>query len=152
MTKQLTFSLAEHLANPSASQALDKDCQTQEATSCSPILQWLTNLSPSGLSGKMSLVSCHLTEDEILGPSSGRWGKSGTGFHGECWTHNSSEFPKDADVCSLSDVLETGEVPQVFYLSPKACQGILRRAEKRGKELPPQLAQALLTVAQEMPE
>jgi hypothetical protein len=152
MTKQLTFSLVGPLANLSASQALEKDYRTPEATSCSPILQWLTDLSPNGLSGKMSPVSCHLTQDEILEPSSGRWGKSGTGFHGESWTLNTSEFHKDADVCSLSDVLEIGEVPQVFYLSQKACQGILRRAEKRGKELPQQLAQALLSVAQETPE
>ena len=27
-------------------------------------------------------------------------------------------------------------VPERFSLSPKACQGILRRAEKRGKKLP----------------
>jgi len=28
-------------------------------------------------------------------------------------------------------------------LSPKACQGILRRAERRGKDLPPMLKAAL---------
>jgi hypothetical protein len=62
----------------------------------------------------------------------------------ECWTLNTSEWPSDAAVCSLSDTLETGDVPQRFFLSAKACQGILRRAEKRGKELPPSLRQALL--------
>jgi hypothetical protein len=54
------------------------------------------------------------------------------------------EFPKDAAVCSLSDVLETGAVPQRYFLSATACKGILRRAEKRGKALPPSLAAALL--------
>jgi hypothetical protein len=44
----------------------------------------------------------------------------------------------------LSDVLEaTGTVPQKFYLSPRACAGILRRADKRGKELPAALREAL---------
>jgi hypothetical protein len=47
----------------------------------------------------------------------------------------------------LSDVLETGPLPQRFYLSQKACAGILRRAEKRGKELPPMLREALEAVA-----
>jgi hypothetical protein len=47
----------------------------------------------------------------------------------------------------LSDTLETGDVPQRFYLSEKACQGILRRAEKRGKKLPEQLQRALEAVA-----
>jgi len=47
------------------------------------------------------------------------------------------------DVSSLSDVLETGPVPPRFSLSAKACSGILRRAERRGKELPPMLKVAL---------
>jgi hypothetical protein len=44
-------------------------------------------------------------------------------------------------------VLETGKLPTRFYLSSKACAGILRRAEKRGKELPEQLQRALEAVA-----
>jgi hypothetical protein len=50
-------------------------------------------------------------------------------------------------VCSLSDILETGDVPQRFFLTAKACQGILRRAEKRGKKLPEALNAALKAVA-----
>tara|TARA_R110002049_G_scaffold290983_1_gene474651 strand:+ start:682 stop:915 length:234 start_codon:yes stop_codon:yes gene_type:complete len=61
----------------------------------------------------------------------------------ECLTLNTTEWPKDAAVCSLSDTLEIGDVPQRFYLSAKACQGILRRAEKRGKKLPVALRAAL---------
>ena len=68
--------------------------------------------------------------------------------HGGCWTLNTSEWPSAAAVCSLSDTLETGAVPQRFFLSAKACAGILRRSEKRGKELPPALQLALLSVAQ----
>ena len=49
--------------------------------------------------------------------------------------------------CSLSDVLETGDVPQRYFLSGKACRGILRRAEKRGKTLPSQLHRALTEAA-----
>ena len=64
-----------------------------------------------------------------------------------CWTHNGAEWPSAAAVCSLSDVLETGPLPQRFYLSQKACAGILRRAEKRGKELPLMLRDALQAVA-----
>jgi hypothetical protein len=68
------------------------------------------------------------------------------GSHIECWTLNGSEWPSDAAVCSLSDTLETGDLPQRFYLSAKACAGIIRRAEKRGKKLPDALQQALLSV------
>ena len=66
----------------------------------------------------------------------------------ECWTRSGSEWPSAAVVCSLSHVLEaTQDVPRRFYLSPKACAGILRRAEKRGKDLPPLLQRALAEVA-----
>jgi len=52
-------------------------------------------------------------------------------------------------VCLLSDVLETGEMPQRYFLSATACAGILRRAEKREKELPMALRNALQRVVQE---
>jgi hypothetical protein len=62
---------------------------------------------------------------------------------------------KDEGVCSLSDVLETGEVQPQFFLTPKACAGILRRAEARGKKLPDQLHTALkqraMTVTEKIP-
>jgi hypothetical protein len=77
--------------------------------------------------------------------------------HGGCWTLNMCEWTdtltpshSDGSVCSLSDVLEeTQLVPQRFYLSQRACEGILRRAEKRGKELPPLLLEALMQVAKD---
>jgi hypothetical protein len=67
----------------------------------------------------------------------------------EFLTLSISEFHSAADACSLSDVLETGEVPQRFFLSSTACKGILRRAEKRGKTLPSALQQALSAMTQE---
>jgi hypothetical protein len=71
------------------------------------------------------------------------------GSHTEFLTLSISEWHSGAAVCSLSDTLETGDLPQRFFLSATACQGILRRAEKRGKVLPPMLAEALLTVVQQ---
>jgi hypothetical protein len=57
---------------------------------------------------------------------------------------NTSEFPKDGVECSLSEVLETqGQHLKKYLLSPKAAQGILRRANKKGKTLPFQLQKAL---------
>lgn len=58
-------------------------------------------------------------------------------------TLNTSEWPNDAAVCSLSQVLEKGSVHPRYFLSPKACAGILRRAEKRGGALPTILHHAL---------
>ena len=55
-------------------------------------------------------------------------------------TLNASSSPKDADACLLSDILmEITDVQPRFYLSQKACRGILRRATRRGKTLPPLL-------------
>jgi len=62
---------------------------------------------------------------------------------GECWTLNISEFPSGAAASFLSDILEIGDLPARFFLSAKACAGILRRAEKRGKVLPESLRIAL---------
>lgn len=62
---------------------------------------------------------------------------------GEDLTLNFGEFPIDASESSLSLILEDN-VPLKYYLSEKACEGILRRSEERGKPLDPLLKQALL--------
>src|SRR5712691_8320940 len=78
-------------------------------------------------------------------PSSPDFANAGILAAGECLTLNLPEFHSAAAVSSLSDILETGDLPRRFYLSPKACAGILRRAERRGKELPTALRRALET-------
>jgi hypothetical protein len=90
----------------------------------------------------------HQTTDEISESFSRRWPKSGfTTSLGECWTADTSECPSGGgEFSSLPDVLED-QVHSRFYLSPKAAAGILRRAEKRGRELPAHLAKALRDLA-----
>ena len=51
-------------------------------------------------------------------------------------------YPSAANVSTLSQILKVG-VPEKYYLSPKACLGILRRASVRGKRLPDVLEKAL---------
>ena len=67
---------------------------------------------------------------------------------GASWMLGISESPNDAVECSLLEVLEEQVHPK-YYLSPKACRGILRRAEKRDKKLPELLQTALEAVAQD---
>jgi hypothetical protein len=67
--------------------------------------------------------------------------------HGGSWTPNISAWPNDAAVCSLSQVLETDSIHSKYFLSEKACVGILRRAEARGRTLPEQLLSALRSSA-----
>lgn len=52
------------------------------------------------------------------------------------------EYPNVAEESFLWQILEVN-VPQKYYLSAKACAGVLRRAERRGKELPTILKKAL---------
>ena len=57
---------------------------------------------------------------------------------------NIGECPNVDAESSLSRILEPRQdVRAKYYLSPKACEGILRRARERGKELPPELKEAL---------
>jgi hypothetical protein len=90
--------------------------------------------------------------DGISLPSSGRWPTSGFGIWPTAfWTRGSSEWPSGGGVSSsLPDVLEES-VPQRYSLSPRAAQGILRRAQKRGRELPPALRVALESLAASQP-
>ena len=55
---------------------------------------------------------------------------------------NTGAFPNAVQESTLSQIL-MDRVPEKYYLSPKACQGILRRASARGKELPEVLRKAL---------
>ena len=50
--------------------------------------------------------------------------------------HNFGESPNAVEESSLWQILEV-EVPEKYYLSKMVCRGILRRAEKRGKQLHP---------------
>ena len=134
--KQLLISFAEERpANHSAWQDLEKDWLTRVEASCSPSVQ-----SVAG----------------ILAPSSGCWRNSGMGSPTAFLTLNASESAHTLEPCpsaggasSLSDILEdAGSVPQRYFLSAKACGGILRRADKRARQLPPSLRAALEHVAQ----
>ena len=55
---------------------------------------------------------------------------------------NTGESPSVGVESTLSSILEVN-VPEKYYLSSTACEGILRRAENRGKELPKMLKEAL---------
>ena len=64
---------------------------------------------------------------------------------GDSLTLNIGEFPREESASLLSLILEDN-APQKYYLSARACQGILTRASRRGKPLPEVLRQALLDV------
>ena len=68
---------------------------------------------------------------------------------GEHWTRNTSMCHSEGRDVFLSEILEV-QVPPKYYLSQRACLGILRRAAARGKKLPPLLKKALEQQAERM--
>lgn len=61
---------------------------------------------------------------------------------GESLMLNIGEYPNVENESTLSEILEDN-VPEKYYLSPKACLGILRRAKSKGRKLPDNLRIAL---------
>ena len=101
----------------------------------------LKKLSKSS-SRKPPVLKC-LTRDGLHGEASGMWTDDGA-LRGELLTLNTGESPNVAVESRLSQILE--ETPHTkYFLSARACDGILRRAERRGKQLPEMLKVALLT-------
>lgn len=127
---------------------------------------------PVGWSGKMSPELSAPTKERTLEPSSRKPSKSSArklplfmslnmdGTQADAtptWEENGAlrgefsmlsfgECPSVENASHLSQILEASPHPK-YSLSAKACLGIVRRAERRGKELPPLLKTALLNQA-----
>jgi len=90
---------------------------------------------------KLGGVGYQTKEDgQSLDASTMKW-ESGA-LLGEYMMPSFGECPREENVSRLSQILEDS-APQRYYLSAKACAGILNRAERRGKELPEILKMAL---------
>jgi len=124
------------------------DWLVREAASSTKSPGLLTRLKPNGSSSKMYLAYSPVNAEQTWEQLSERWSTSGMAWPGECLMHSTSEFPSGGAVSSsLRNVLETQPVLPKFYLSAKACEGIIRRAERRGKKLPETLDGALRSQA-----
>jgi hypothetical protein len=128
--------------SPSRADGRDSQANAQDCSSSSH--ESPTLFSPNGSSLRTFPDFFPPTVEGISPSYSRRWPSSGfTTSPGECWTADTSECPKGGGAfSSLPDVLEA-EVHPRFYLSQRAAAGILRRAEKRGRELPRPLMEAL---------
>ena len=172
---QLTCLSAEPPAKAIPLPGFEEDSQTREETSRSNLFAWLIAQGYDGRSGKTCPAYFQARPDAIL-PASYRYcadGKSKSpkaagasvesssplldalDWRGEFLTLNIPEWPNfrgrsrsEGDVSSLSDILVRGSIPQRYYLTKKCAVGILRRAERRGKPLPPVLKEALIRQSQ----
>ena len=75
----------------------------------------------------------------------GAYWERDTVLRGESMTLNTGECPNVVRESTLSQILQVN-APEKYSLSQRACAGILRRAEKRGKKLPDMLLEALTEV------
>ena len=78
----------------------------------------------------------------LNGPAPVQFWQTTTRWRGEQWMPNTGVCPNVVCASRLSSILQVG-VPEKYYLSRKACEGILRRASRRGKQLPELLKSAL---------
>ena len=173
--EKLTSLSVERPVKISVSQGSEWDLKVTEASSLSILLDCDTKLERDGLFGKMSPRLSQVETDKILQnsslylqvgmlPSQKEDGVSVVSspqqtdtlvWHGECLTLNIPEFPNfqersrsEGSVCSLSDILVTGNIPARYYLSVKCAEGILRRAERRGRTLPEIMKAAMIRQSQ----
>ena len=130
----------------SASPENDVDLMASGLASGLSLHESLTKLSPSGSLLKTCQVYSLAPEGEILLSSFNGWRSAGMAWGGECLTVKASDLPSDGSACLLSEVLQP-HTDARYYLSPKACAGILRRADARGKVIPEPLRSALQQTA-----
>ena len=116
-------------------------------TSQEPLAQTRATTSAPSLKRQSGSQSRTRPTFHCLQRGSGRWLTAGTGMDGpsptEFSTRSFGECPSAAVESRLSQILEDTPHPK-YSLSAKACAGILRRAEWRGKKLPPELEVALI--------
>lgn len=148
---QLTFSSGERPANHFPSPVSERDWMIRVVSWPSSFCALLAEYTRDGSFGKTSPAHCHPEGGWTLGTSSRPLLSAGMAWRGESWMLKISESPNAAAACLLSDILETGDLQPRFYLSPRACAGILNRATVRGRKLPTDLESALMKWSIEPP-
>ena len=130
-------------------QTEEEDAEWVGAEKITPAI--LENIGNAGIlaNGRICTLSCHEWTSGIqLSPETyAAWEEL---VKQKEWLKANDLLPMayDETVCGLSDVLQE-DPDEKYNLSWRACFGILRRAESRGKELPPALAIALVSTIRE---
>src|SRR4051812_16162550 len=132
---QLTFLSEEHPANLSVLLDFGKALMMSVATCHLSLYAFVKDYSHAGWFGKMCLGSCQSTEEGLLPPSLRGWGNAGMGSPIGFLTLDILECHSAAGGCSLSQILEAGNVPRRYFLSAKTCNGLLKRVKVRKKRL-----------------
>ena len=119
------------LVSPSGRTSPERSAATKARTS-----------EPSSRRSQVSVKMDYQSLDLRNGTTLAQWSDMDGALLGESTTLNTGESPSAVRESTLSQILQVN-APEKYYLSARACEGILRRAERRGKELPPMLKEAL---------
>lgn len=102
---------------------------------------------------------CRIAEPtaDVARPPKGKWSSAGAVLgdsYSFAWRIVDAQYfgvpQRRRRIYAVLDL--AGQCPPRYYLSARACQGIINRAERRGKELPPLLKRALeRQIEQSMP-
>ena len=131
--------------------AREQGLKGAELDSFTSLLESLEKDAPELFYSKTFTVCLIPTEDRTLRSSFERWPTSGILSDGVCLTAKTSESPSHAKESTLSGVIETGAVPQKYFLSPTAAKGMLRRVDAMGRNLFPPLRKSLEMLAAKAP-
>ena len=148
-TSSSEASPARTSASPESGEALTANAQCSPSSSS----ESLSLFDPVGFSWRTYQDSCLATVDEISHASWTKWGPLATGGPTGFSMLDTSAFRSAGGECSslpveptLASILEP-QPDSRYALSGKAAAGILRRAGRRGRSLPPMLEKALKTLA-----
>lgn len=131
MTNTLICSLGEPLVNPLASLDKEKGLKTKEENLSSILSKFSKRKNRDGSYGRMLQESFQLTEEWLLQTSSMKWLNSGTVYLGGFLKQETLDSFKIGPESSWSDILETANIPNRYYLGPLHAITTLRENIKR---------------------
>ena len=141
--EQLTFWSGELPVKTSPSPEREPDFLESAADWPSTLSTWLVKLHRAGFFGKTFPDACPRTAGSTSVPLPKRWLTAGIILPTESWTLNISESPRDAVECSLSGILETGDLAQRYfsavanamtYFCKKKCKEVYCRVSRASGE------------------
>jgi hypothetical protein len=144
--EQQTLFVEDFPVKMSVSLASVLESLEQEVDYSSTLWSLQSMSKPKQSSWRMCQDFYQATKAAISESSSLKWPTQGMAtLNGEFLIRNSLEYPNEGVESSLLEVLQT-EVEARYSLSAKACKGILERATRKGKHLPPKLQEKLENV------
>lgn len=131
----------DHRQSPSG-KMFPESCQPRTTPSAASSAGCLGSMKP------LKLKKANGIEQAFSVAKPSEWVGESSTANSLVWLRPAGEFFSVPCRVTLSSVLERTPVHRKYYLSPQACSGNLRRAERAGKKLPEALVTSLQAGAQ----